>query len=238
MKKKRIFWDLECSGLEANWDGIFCVGYQIEGEPVKIISITDFPGWEKEVWNDKRLIVAFLKVLTREDVAVEITHYGTLFDVPFLQARMAYHKLGVFPLLGHVDTYFIAKSKIKIKGKSLGSIAEFLKCRFRKTPLNPEVWRMAGRGDKASLDYVAKHCRADVRVLRQVYDRLSPMMRRHPVMESYGACHVCGQEKLERRGYFTTTTRGRQIRYQCTNCGAWSHRLESKPASKLLRGRQ
>ncbi len=221
---KRIWWDIEASDLSANWGTIFCIGYQIEGEPVKCISVTDFPGWQKEPWNDKAVLKAFVKVLERDDVGVEITHYGTNYDIPYVQARMSYHNLGVFPKLGHVDTFFIAKSKLAIKGKSLGSIAEFLGCRFRKTPLSPERWRKAGRGDEVALSYIVKHCIADVRVLRQVYTRLAPLMRAHPVIGDYGNCHNCDKKSLIRRGYYTTTARGRQERYQCKSCGAWSHR--------------
>jgi hypothetical protein len=144
---------------------------------------------------------------------------------------MARNGLGILPIVGHVDTYFIAKSKLAIKGKSLGSIAEFLGCRYRKTPLSPETWRRAGRGDEPALDYIAKHNVADVRVLRQVYERLAPMMRRHPVIGDYGSCHNCGLDRLQKRGYYTTVLRGRQERFTCTNCGAWTSRPERKKAS-------
>jgi hypothetical protein len=195
---------------------------------VKCISITDFPGWEKEPWNDKKVLAKFLQVLSREDVGIEITHYGTNYDIPYVQARLSYHGLGVLPVLGHVDTFYVAKSKLAIKGKSLGSIAEFLGTRYKKTPLSPETWRKAGRGDKDALAYIVKHCIADVRVLRQVYTKLAPLMRRHPVMNDYAACHVCGKNALERRGYATTRLVGKQIRFHCTNCGAWTQRPEPK----------
>lgn len=222
--KKIIYWDIEASDLSANWGTIFCIGYQIEGGKPNCISITDFPGWEKEPWNDYNVISTFLKILSLSDIGIEVTHYGTNYDKPFLQARMAYHGLGVFPLLGHVDTYYIAKSKLAIKGKSLGSIAEFLGCRFKKTALSPEVWRRAGRGDRAALAYIVKHCIADVRVLRQVYKKLAPMLMRHPVISEYGSCHNCGKRALQKRGSATTVYTGPRQRFCCRNCGAWSSR--------------
>jgi uncharacterized protein YprB with RNaseH-like and TPR domain len=226
--KKRIWWDLETTDLSANWGSILCIGYQCDGEKVKCISITDFPGWEKEPWNDRKVIEKFLLVLCREDVGIEITHFGTIFDIKFLQARMLYHKLGVFPVLGHVDTFFIAKAKLAVKGKSLGSLAEFAGCRYKKSPLAPEIWRRAGRGDRDALAYIVKHCIADVRVLRQLYTKLAPMMRRHPVMTSYGACHSCGKDSLKKRGTATTVYIGPRQRYQCSSCGAWtSRRMEA-----------
>lgn len=222
--KKVIFWDIEASDLSANWGTIFCIGYKIQGEKAECISITDFPGWDREPWNDKRVLEAFVKVLSREDLGAEVTHYGTNYDIPFVQARMTYHGLGVFPLLAHVDTFYVAKSKLAIKGKSLGSIAEFVGTRFKKTPLSPETWRKAGRGDRKALDYIVKHCIADVRVLEQVYKRLAPLMKRHPVLADYGSCHNCGKNRLQKRGMATTVLVGPRQRFCCKNCGAWTSR--------------
>lgn len=222
--KKRIFYDIEASDLKADWGTVFCVAYQIDGEPVKCISITDFPGWEKEPWNDKRVLEAFFKVMSREDVGVEVYHYGTLYDRPFLQARASYHGLGVVPALAAVDTYFIARSRLALKSRRLGSLAEFLGIRFKKTPLTPDIWRRAGRADKEALAYVVKHCIADIRVLKQVYLHLAPLMRKHPVMGDYGACHNCGKNSLIKRGVAATVLVGPRQRFQCKSCGAWSTR--------------
>jgi uncharacterized protein YprB with RNaseH-like and TPR domain len=228
--KKIIYWDLETSDLNADWGTIYCVGYQIEGEKIKCISITDFPGWEKEPWNDERVIRAFLRVLCREDVGIEVTHYGTNFDIKFLQARMAYHGMGVLPILGHVDTYYAAKTKLAIKSKSLANVADFLKCPFKKTYLDKDHWRRAGRGDRHSLDYIVKHCIADVRVLRWVYLKLAPMLRRHPVLGKYGDCHNCGSGRLQRRGAYIAAKGGPRFRFQCQKCGGWSARIVKEAA--------
>jgi uncharacterized protein YprB with RNaseH-like and TPR domain len=223
---KRLFFDLETTDLNANWGNILAIGYRVEKEPVTVLRINDFKGWTP--YDDKRLIEEFLKVWSREDVGVVIGHNIILFDIPYLQARMLRNGLGVLPVKSRVDTYFVAKSKLKMKGKSLGSVAEFSGCKSRKTPLSPEVWRLAARGDEPSLEYIAKHCAADVRVVQQVYEKISPMMMRHPVIGDYGSCHVCGKNRLQKRGYATTVLRGKQIRYQCQVCGAWTTRPEPK----------
>lgn len=227
MKLLRAWWDLETSGLEADWDNILAIGYQVEGEKVNVLQINDFPKWNP--WDDKRLIQEFLKVLNRPDVGLEIGHNTTLFDIPYLQARMARNGLGVFPVIGHVDTYFIAKSKLRISSKSLKNISEFLGCPFSKTPLSPEIWRRAARGDEASLEQVGrKHCGADIKVTHWVYDQLAPLMRRHPFLGSHTNCPVCASDKLIKRGPYTTTLRGLQIRYECKNCGHQGHMTEKE----------
>ena len=231
MKGRTIFWDIECSDLNADWGSIFTIGYAIDDEPIQCISITDFAGWEKKPWDDTRVIDAFLKVWLSEDVIMEVTHFGSNFDLPYLQARMAANGQGVLPLLAHFDTYYAAKSKLKIKSRSLKNVADHLNIRFKKTALDPKVWKRAARGDKQALDYIRQHNVADIRVLKAVYKRLAPMMRKHPVINNYGSCHNCGKDSLQKRGYYTTTARGRQVRYHCTSCGAWSHRPAKKEAA-------
>lgn len=226
MKRKVVYWDLETSDLFADWGHIFCVGYEVEGEGIKHISIDQFPGWQSQPWNDFFVCQAFLKVLQREDLGVEVTHYGTNFDLKFLQARLKFHGLGTIPPLGHEDTYFIAKSKLALKSRRLGSIAEFLKIRFKKTPIDKEHWRRAGRGDKGSLQYIIKHCIADIRVLKAVYKRLAPLRKKPPVIGAWKDCHSCGSTRLHRRGYGLSLKSGRTVKLQCQECGAWSSRLE------------
>jgi uncharacterized protein YprB with RNaseH-like and TPR domain len=227
---KRIWWDLETTDLNANWGNIICIGYQIEGEAIECLNIKDDRGWKP--WDDSRLVARFLRVITREDVGLEVTHNGTLFDIPYLQARMARNGLGVFPVKGHFDTYFAAKSKLRIRGKSLGSCAEFLGVRFKKTPLSPETWRLAARGDEVALDYIAKHCRADVRVLRAVHDKIAPMMRRYPVMGGYNNCHFCDSPLLIKRGMYPTNYSGIQIAYSCKRCGKCGHMAQKTWAKR------
>ena len=223
--KKVIYWDIETSDLNADWGSVFCIGYAIDEGPIRLISITDFDGWENRPWDDRNVIAAFLEVLS--ECGVEVTHYGTNFDIKFLQARMLANKQGVFPLLGHVDTYYIAKSKLAIKSRSLGRVADQAGVTFKKTALSPAIWKKAARADKRALDYIGKHCIADIRVLRAVYKKLSPMLRRHPVVGNYGDCHVCGSDRLQSRGYAATTKGGRQRRVQCQKCGAWGSRSEA-----------
>lgn len=219
---KKIWIDIETTDLNANWGSCLCIGYCVEGEPIKVMSVKDYPNWKP--WDDKKLLQEFLKVYTRDDIGIVIGHNIIMFDLPYLQARMSHHDLGVLPNLARVDTYFVAKSKFKIRGKSLGSIAEFLGCRYKKTPLAPEIWRKAGRGDEGSLDYIAAHNAADIRVTKQVYEKLAPLMMRHPVIGDYGACHNCGKHSLQKRGMATTVLIGPRQRFQCKSCGAWSTR--------------
>lgn len=229
--RRRIYWDIETTDLNANWGSILCIGYAIDDGPVNLISITDFKGWEKAPWDDKKVIQKFLSILEGDEIGVEVTHYGTNFDIKFLQARMLYHRLGVFPKLDHVDTYYAAKAKLAIKSRSLGAVAEHARIRYKKTPLSADVWRKAGRGDKKSLQYIGRHCIADIRVLRAVYKVLAPMLRMHPAIGDYEDCHVCGSSKLQRRGYTASTKGGIRARVQCQKCGSWGARAIEKEAA-------
>jgi len=209
-----LSWDLETTGLEADWDSILCIGYKWVGESPKILSIKDYPG---EYYDDSSIIEAFLPILDSADI--EVTHYGTLFDIPFLKARMLKHHLGYFPSIAHVDTYFVAKSNLRISSKRLDRIARFLDCKTKKTVVDPEIWLDAKHGDLDAMEYIEKHCLADCKVLEEVYMKLRPMMKRHPVIGEWGNCHVCGKNHIIRKGYSTTLKGGKQIRIKCMDCG-------------------
>jgi uncharacterized protein YprB with RNaseH-like and TPR domain len=227
-ERKILLWDIECGDLDADWDRILCIGYKWFGRPgrPKIVSIRDYPGWKRNPYNDRRVVADFVKVFEGADI--HVTHNGTLFDVPYLKARMLYNRLGYLPKVAHVDTRFVARSNLKISSRSLQVVSEFLGCKAEKTPIRRRVWLAAKRGSERALRYVEAHCRADIEVLEEVYARLRPFMARHPVIGDYGACHVCGSRHLQRRGYFTTTLRGRQVRIKCEGCGSWSHAPESR----------
>jgi uncharacterized protein YprB with RNaseH-like and TPR domain len=220
---KRLLWfDLETSGLFADWDSCYSIGFQVEKEPVTVISVHDFQHWKP--WDDRAVIATFLKTMNREDIGRQVTHYGTRFDLPFLQARMLKNKQGYLPNVEHDDTYMIARARLKVKRKRLDSLGEFLGCKTRKTYLSPDIWRRAARGEIGCLDYIAKHCAADVKLLREVHTILSPLKRIRAAIGAYEACHNCGKHTLQRRGTATTVLKGQRWRFHCTSCGAWSTR--------------
>lgn len=163
--------DIETSGLQADYGYIFsyCIKKYHEKEIVKnTVTPEEIHGGV----FDKRLMVDFIKDCDKFDKF--ITHYGTLFDIGYLRSRAIYHQLDFprFQELKHVDTYFMAKSKLKLHSNSLRSICNFFGIEAKGHPMTTRVWNNATAGNQKALDYILVHNIEDVESTEKVYDKL------------------------------------------------------------------
>lgn len=147
------------------------------------------PAGKREVWttcikkseifdytHDKRIVEELLKALNDYDVIY--THYGSdaRFDIPFIRTRAYRH--GMEELLPAymekflLDTYPIARQKLKLHSNRLDSIGSALGIKIKKTPLDPRHWEMARSGHPESLAYIMEHNIRDVQLLEAVHNKL------------------------------------------------------------------
>lgn len=222
---KILAWDIEASNLAADFGIVLCVGFKEvgTGRPV-VFDILDYVGENGDLIKaEKKLLADVSKELLTADVW--LTHFGTWYDIPFINTRLLYHKLPILPPnYAHIDTWKIAKNRLKMRNNRLVTISEFLGTEEEKNAIKPEQWIRALGGHKPSMDYIVEHCRRDVVVLEEAYLRLRPLVLDHPsklLVDGRGKCGVCGSNKLTKRGYHVTRTRKYQ-RFQCQHCGAWS----------------
>ena len=232
---KIVSWDLECSGLNADYSIILCCGFKEVGcsKRAKVLNILDYRGKDLDLIRaEKRLLKDITKRLL--DCDVWLTHFGTWFDINFLNSRLLYHRLPVVPPnFPHIDTWRIAKNRLKLRNNRLTTVQAFLKTDTEKNAIKPEQWIRALGGHRSSMCYIAEHCRRDVECLAEVYDILKPLVINHPnrgLIDGRGGCGVCGKMKLQKRGFHITRVYKWQ-RYQCTACGAWSR--GTKPVERI-----
>lgn len=224
-----LSWDIEASNLSADFGIVLCVGFKEVGvgKP-EVFNILDYAKDGDLIRAEKHLLKAVAERLL--DCDVWLTHFGTWYDITFVNTRLLYHKLPVIPpSFPHIDTWKIAKNRLKLRNNRLNTVSEFLKTKSAKNAIKPEQWIRALGGHRPSMQYIVEHCRLDVVVLEQAYLRLRPLILDHPnkgLIDGRGGCSVCGSQKLHRRGYHVTRTR-KYRRLQCQKCGAWSK--ESKP---------
>jgi len=221
-----FLWDLECTNLNANFGYILCAGVKELGKKgVKLFSVADYPGYKKDPTNDEKLVKDVRDYLS--DAGAFITWYGQRFDVPFLNTRLTAYSLKPLPPVPHIDGWRIAREKLKLHSNRLASVSSFLDIE-EKTPLNGPIWIKASAGDPSALKYVIKHCKQDVLVLEQAFERIRQLATSGPNIgiiqgKNVSACPRCGEEgQLQSRGTRTTVS---QVypRFQCQSCGAWSH---------------
>ena len=203
---------------------MLCAGFKEVGGPKpEVYNILDYAEGGDLIKAEKKLLRDIsIRLL---DCDVWLTHYGTWFDRPFVNSRLLYHGLPILPPnFAHIDTWKISRNHLKLRSNRLVTISEFLGTKDEKNSIKPEQWIRALGGHKPSMDYIVDHCRRDVLVLEEVYNKIRPLVIDHPnkgLIDGRGGCGVCGEKKLQKRGTHITRTRKYQ-RYQCTGCGAWS----------------
>lgn len=189
---RTLFFDIESTDLSADIGNILCIGYKWSDEKTThIIDIVKYPG--KTLADDSGVLREFEKVYLQADVVV--FHFGEYFDLPFIQTRRLIHGMKPLPVVTAVDTWRIAKKRLKFGSNRLERILDVLKCPYKKTPVALSIWAKARVGDRNALKYIIEHCYKDVKILEWVYNKIKSVWDRHPrVMPITNApnCPVCG----------------------------------------------
>lgn len=223
-KPKIIVWDIETSwGLNANTGAIFCLAYKYLGQKkTHCISQWDFKGWKRDIFDDEKVVKSAYSVLSEADAF--ITHYGSRFDLPYLNSRLLAHGLTILPTVPHVDTWRISRYKLKLHNNRLNTLAEFLGV-GSKMHIGQKAWSNIMNRDVKSGKLMAKYCKQDVDILADVYDRVKTLDLVSPnynlfVADDKVVCPHCGSFYIQYNGYRLTKT-ARYKRFKCNECGGW-----------------
>lgn len=226
---KILIYDIEVSDLDADWGWTICIGYKWLHEPeATVIAVNDFKGWKKDILNDSNVWTEFMKVYNQADLTVGYFNSG--FDRPYMYAKLLKHRLPIPANMPNVDLFFIAKSNMKLRRKSMDNVTRFLDLQdesVKKTPVGGELWQRARIGDETGIASVVEHCRADIYLTERLYLMFRPLIRTHPRVDGFGPCRTCGGHRMTRQGYRLTTTQGRAVRLKCSDCGSWDAVSES-----------
>lgn len=222
---KTLFLDIEASDLAADIGHVLSIGYKWAHEAKsKVISLLDYPGSKPN--DDSKLVEAFRPTFEAADIVVH--HFGDFYDIPFLQTRLLVHKKKPLPRVTTVDTWRIAKKRLKFGSNRLARILEVLGCPYEKSPVKLSVWADARCGDRKAMKYVIDHNRLDVLVTEWVYNHCKSVWDQHPrvfVEKSERTCPVCGEESGEGKGIRVCATK-QYRRMVCTSCGFnWKGKL-------------
>jgi DNA polymerase elongation subunit (family B) len=97
--------------MKASINSIICFGYKIYGEKkTHCINAWDFPEWNKNVNDDKKLCQEAYSILSAADAIV--THNGRRFDWKFFQTRLLLHGMKPLSNIMHIDTGAASKSNL------------------------------------------------------------------------------------------------------------------------------
>lgn len=232
---KILIFDLETAGVNAlkpDLSSIVNFGYKFVGEPeAHVLTIDQFPKWfSRNGLNDKPLLKAGLDIMAQADICV--AHFGTYFDQPYLYGRCIINGLEPPAPAKLRDTWFIARKNFNFSGNRLAHLADILGVDQKKMRKDcpehwPGWWLKAMAGNKTAIHEMAEYCAQDVQALEQVYLKLRPYDKAHPVLiHNRDVCGLCGG-KVQYRG-FEFAKMHKYRRFQCVSCGHWGR--DSKKA--------
>ena len=231
-------WDIEASSLNASYGMLLCVCCGNVGEEkIDKFNLHDYKKRGDSVFEaERKLLIDLSARLTEADVW--LTWYGKRYDLPFVNSRLLKHDLPVLdPRHPHIDGWQTCKYRLKLPSNRLATIQDFLGTPNAKTKITPDDWLLAMSGDRTAMGTILHHCILDIEVLKQVYEKIKPLIIDHPhkgLIDGRSNCGICGSSRVQRRGWHITRTR-KYRRLQCQECGAWSR--DNKPAMKIVNGK-
>ena len=201
---------------------ILCAAFRDYGsKKVRGYSIHEYDTWDKDPHDDWAVVKAIHDELSDCDAIV--AHYGDRFDLPFFNARAAFHGLEPIANIIQIDTCKIARKHFKFNNNRLDYIAKFFGLEG-KSSTNMQLWLDCWNGDVKAMKEMLDYNKQDVDVLYDVYEKLKPYA---PAKINYSlfnnlevCCPHCGSTDIHYRGHYYTR-RGKFPKFQCQECGGW-----------------
>ena len=181
IEKERLgFFDIESAGGGFNAQFGIMLSYCIkDGDSDTVYKdslvksdFTKHDSHERNGREDRRLVEHCVRDMKRFDRIV--TWYGTGFDLKFTRTRAVICDVP-FPSyaeLKHTDLYYLVRNRFKLTSNRLENACRALLGSTDKTHVDPNIWRMAGRGDKESIGYILEHNEFDVLDLEKIYHKV------------------------------------------------------------------
>lgn len=231
-KPKILLLDIEATNLSANFGYLLCFGYKWLGaKTTQVLSITDYKKtFGQNCTNDRELLKDVAPIMEQSDQWVG--WYSTRFDVPFLQTRRLLHNMPPIGDKPHVDGWWVARQRLKFTSNRLDTVSKALplgenEVKEYKTPLSSQHWIRGAAGHLPSIQYIVHHCKQDVKVLEQVYEKIRPFAQNLPNMSLISnndrkGCPACSASFVDciTRGYKATAAVLKR-QYSCKKCGHW-----------------
>jgi len=238
-KPEIVVFDLETSDLSADVGSVLCAGWKILGKKkTNVIKIDNYELFDDDPTNDYAVVEEMGDVLRNADAW--IGWYSMKFDAPYLNSRLLFHDLPPIPPMTtatHLDGWRVARYKMKLRNNRLATVAAFFGVE-EKTHLDLRIWKRASAGHRPSLKYVYEHCRQDLIVTEQVYEKIKVLDPMHfninIISGREDACPNCGVQDNFRKGGRNLAQTSWSQRYQCTSCGKWCSGTR-QPIKKMMK---
>lgn len=177
---RTVVLDLESSALEAD------AGIIVGAGLMSLAGRTEYFEARKTS-QEKTLLTSRLQRLEKYDTI--ITWAGNGFDIPFLTTRLLKHSLDprVFLSKNHLDLNEVVKRHLRLTFTYLDHVCDFFGIERKDVLMGldvPFLYVKAMEGDRFALKRIRQHCLDDLRVTREVFLKLRPLLRRELLDES------------------------------------------------------
>lgn len=149
------------------------------------------------------------------------TYNGARFDIPKLTGNFLVAGMPPPPPLTQIDI-FKSVRKLGLICNKLDYVAPLLGLGSKVKHEGLQMWLDVMDGDEKAQRKMARYCAGDVRLLKQVYERVLPYVTDHPHLRDVSGhcCSNCGSAHLTSQGWKRT----RHFKVQslkCGQCGGW-----------------
>jgi uncharacterized protein len=174
MPSNLVILDIETSSLEADAGIIVGAGVMSETGQSEYFQA-------RNTKDEKPLLSKLLKRLNSSSMIV--TWSGRGFDIPFLTTRLLKHSMDPGPVLArtHLDLNEVVKSRLRLTFTYLDHVCDFFEIKRDKGPMSlevPHLYVKGLEGDETALKAIRDHCLDDLRVTREVFLKLKPLLER------------------------------------------------------------
>ena len=190
---------------------------------IEFVSLPDFPRFKKNHKDDEQLIQFIWKLLDEADIVV--AQNGNAFDIKYLNARFASHRMSPPKPFGKVDTLTGLRRAFRLSSNKLDFACDYFGIGRKLPHTGMELWLacMEKKFNPKAWAVMERYNKHDVYLLRELYKLLLPWSR-HPNLSlltgNFSGCPYCQSTHIQSRGLQRTINRIKQ-RYQCQSCFSW-----------------
>lgn len=179
MTRKVVILDLESSSLEADAGIIVGAGVMSENGRSEYFEA-------RKTIQEKNLLKNLHDRLIRNDIIV--TWAGNGFDIPYLTTRLLKQGMDPSQFLSKtcLDLNEVVKRKLRLTFTYLDHVCEFFDIERKDVLMGldvPFLYVRAMEGDVSALKRIRQHCLDDLRVTRELFLKLKPLLKQELMLE-------------------------------------------------------